>query len=280
MVMIPDQYVDIDFAVQPQYVRGYDPGRRTFETREKLYCGLKEFSDTIEVLSESRCFEIADSKEADAAAGKKVVSDDLVKFIHDQSREGSCVGNGFSGLFEYVETRQVGMPNCVVMSPISLYKQIGSGPNSGAMLEDAWDKITEVGFLPLDTDVNRRNFKHVMPATGFYEKFPDGWKDTARQFLVLEGYVIRRYEEFLTAAVNDLGIVYGRAGHCIYTPGRLVKSNGRRLMKYANSWGDWGDAGGKHSSGFGYDSMSMIRDGSDFAVAFRAVKVPQLAISA
>ncbi len=195
--------------------------------------------------------------------------DALILWILNQLNEGSCVGNATVQAV-MVKLCQLFGPEFVVrLSAISLYKQIGRSANSGAMVSDAMDAINEVGILPLDTPENRAKFgDHVMPATGFSKRFPDGWKETAKRFRGVEFNVINSVEGIYTATCSGHPVVVGRQGHSIVYL-RPTMRNGKLCMKYANSWGDWGD------KGFGYDSESQIRQSASWAFAIRNVTRPE-----
>jgi hypothetical protein len=45
-----------------------------------------------------------------------------------------------------------------------------------------------------------------------------------------------------------------------------MQKNGRYVVKYANSWGNWGD------QGFGYDSEGQMRMSAGWAFAVRQVR--------
>jgi hypothetical protein len=166
-----------------------------------------------------------------------------------------------------VQAGQYGRDRVVHLSAISLYKRIGRSPNSGAMVSDGLDEMSENGVLPLDDVANRARFgAHVMPNTGFRTPYPDGWQSTAKKFLALEWTIVDRVEELISALFNQHPVVVGRSGHsiCYLDP---VYEDGALLVRYANSWGDWGE------NGFGYDSLRLIKSSSSWAFALRSVSV-------
>ena len=250
-----DQFVDVDFEKDPNYTFG--------ALAPALFGDCGVFEETFGVMSDA---DVDQAMEAMEAAGGG--ADQLVTRIYNQKSEGSCVANACSQALEIIQALQFGKENVVHLSAISLYNRIGRSPGSGAMVSDGLKEIQSRGVLPLDTPENRAKFGlAVMPNTGFYEKYPSGWEATAAKFKGVEAYVIRSVAGMFTAGCLQHPIVVGRQGHSIcYT--RPMRRNGKRVFKYANSWGNWGD------NGFGYDSESQIRQSANWAFALRSVTVP------
>lgn len=193
--------------------------------------------------------------------------DSLVTRIYDQDGEPSCVSNATCQAHEILQALQHGKDRVVPLSAISLYMRVGSR-NSGSMVDDNFNELCNVGMLPLDTEENKRRFKHTMSANGYGTKYPAGWNDTALLFRGVEAYIIGNRVEFITAILKGFPVVYGRKGHSICAC-RVVRRNGSLFVKYANSWHEsWGD------KGYGYDSMPMISAGADWAFALRSIVSP------
>lgn len=255
MPSVDPRFVDVDFTVDPNYVKG-DLG-----VKPGFMCAAYE--DAVPTIPESSWQ--SECAKLDAAGGG---ADKLVTRIYNQRNEGSCVANACSQAVEIIQAKQFGKDKVTPLSAISLYKRIGRSPNSGAMVSDGLDEIAKRGVLPLDTPENRAKFgPHVMPATGFYTAFPSGWEETAKKFRATEWFVVRSKAGLITALLNQHPVVVGRAGHSICYCRPLYK-DGRLLVKYANSWGSWGD------QGYGYDSERYISSSSGWAFALRSVVVP------
>jgi hypothetical protein len=250
-----DPWLDVDFTQQPQYTFG-DAGHRCFSEFKA------HFADSINVIPESQWKDLIAAM--DAAGGG---ADQLVTRIYDQRNEGSCVANACSQACEIVQAQQVGRENVVHLSAISLYKRIGRSPNSGAMVDDGLEEMAERGVLPLDNPENRAKFgDKVMPNTGWSTKYPSDWEATAKRFRAAEWFIVDSVNELVSALLLQMPVVVGRQGHSIaYT--RPMYRNGPLVAKYANSWGNWGD------NGFGYDSLSQIRQSANWAFALRSVVV-------
>lgn len=247
------KWLDIDFRTQRQYVRG-DLG-----VGPETFCSTYE--DSVPVLSDA---DIKSAIQAEEAAGGG--ADLLVSRIYNQKQEGSCVANACCQAHEIVQAIQYGKDKVIHLSAISLYKRIGRSPGSGAMVSDGLKELSSRGALPLDTPENREKYgDKVMQNTGFHSPFPADWENTANNLTIVEHHVIRSVEGMKTALVLGCPVVVGRQGHSIcYT--RLMNKSGRLVVKYANSWGNWGD------NGFGYDSESQMRMSSGWAFAVRAVR--------
>jgi hypothetical protein len=266
MPNIIDQFTDVDFRRDPHYRLGdlTPPIVRAFGGRLKVF-GLDRpsYEDLYATIPESEW--PAEIAKLDAAGGG---CDQLVCWIYNQRNEGSCVANACSQAHEIVQSLQVGKDRSTRLSAISLYKRIGRSPGSGAMVSDGLDEMLERGVLPLDNPENRARFGNaVMPPTGFYTAYPENWPETAKFFKVNESLVIRSVEGLMTALFNQHPVVVGRAGHSICYCRPMMRS-GKLVVKYANSWGEWGDAG------YGYDSTGMIRSSAGWAFAIRSVTIP------
>lgn len=262
-----DTVTDIDFTKDPRYIRGdlTPDDYRAFDPRKQLFGADKaSYEDVYRTIPES---EWKDHIAAIDTAGGSL--DLIVNWIYNQRNEGSCVANACSQGLEIVQSLQLGKDKSVKLSAISLYKRIGSSPGSGAMVSDGLEEMQRRGVLPLDTPENRARFGDaVMPATGFYTKYPDNWEQTAKFFKVTEALVVRSVEGLITALINQHPVIVGRSGHSICYV-RPMYRNGTLTVKYANSWGSWGD------NGYGYDTGGMIRSSSGWAFAIRSVTVPE-----
>jgi hypothetical protein len=118
---------------------------------------------------------------------------------------------------------------------------------------------------------------HVLQHTGYYQKFPAGWEETAAHFRIDEAYRVASFEGGMSALFDDFIVHYGRASHSIFAV-CPIKSGSAYYWKYGNSWnthpdGGWGEVGQNGIRMFGFDSESFIRNaiGSYGAVAYRSV---------
>lgn len=253
---INPNFIDVDFPDDARFTFG-DLGVAAFGPPRATY------RDVAPVIPESQWPTLA-KEMADAGGG----ASQLVTRIYDQENEGSCVANACSQAHEIVQASQFGKENVVHLSAISLYKRIGRSANSGAMVSDGLDEMAERGVLPLDNPENRAKFgAAVMPNTGFRTAYPTGWEAVAKQFAAHEWLIVESVNELISALLNQHPVVVGRSGHSIVYCDP-VYNDGTLLVKYCNSWGDWGE------NGFGYDSLRLIRSSASWAFALRSVVVP------
>lgn len=181
----------------------------------------------------------------------------LVGAIKDQDGEGTCASNATTGSREYVWNLNFGKEWFIQLSPISVYRWIAPGPDTGSTISDNLKQLRDVGALPADTPRNREILQYlqlpvkVLKNVGYSQQFPDGWKDLAALFRMSEWNDIRSFNGMVSNILKKRKPVYGRAGHAIYGV-KVVKRNGVYYVKYANSWGNWGE------DGYGYDSESFI----------------------
>ncbi len=258
MSSIIDQFTDVDFTLQDKYVQGYSA-----KPREDYRLCRGRFEDSFQVIPESQWKEL--SAQLKAAGGGL---SRLVTRVYDQGNEGSCVGNaGCQGL-EVLQAKAVGKKLVVPISAMSLYKQIGSSPGSGASVEDGVDRMGDTGVLPLDTPENRARFKHVMSHQNFRQPWPTGWKETAALFAKLEGYACRSVSEMFSALFRGMVVWVGREGHSILYLDPVWESDW--FIDYVNSWGKWGFAKGSMPYGFGRDSRRSFSASADWCYALQA----------
>lgn len=263
MANVDEQFVDYDFSTDPNFVFGMMPESAT---QEEL---CASFGDIEEVEPNLTRAEIIEACEKMAA--EKSGAEWLVSRIYNQGREGSCVANATCQAHEIVQAMQYGKPNVIHLSAMSVYRFIGSGPSSGAMVSDGLRQLQNVGAVPLDTPENRAKFGSVvMENTGWNQRFPEGWKEVAGKIRSVEAKVIRSYDALLSACARRRPVVVGRSGHSICYAG-LLYENGRFRAPYPNSWGSWGSPFGEHPSGWGFDSESYIKSSAGWAFALCSV---------
>lgn len=257
-IYIDPRYEDVDFTKDPKYVYGaVQPS--LFDLEGTCY------EETIELLNDNQLRAAAEQQAAEGGGA------DFVTRIFDQQQEGSCVGNASGQGLECLQARALGISRVTPISPMSIYKSIARSAQSGAVVSDSMDQLLNVGALPLDTPENVAVYgNHVMSHTGFNQRYPDGWKDTASKFKLREVNVIRSFQGLLTALARQDPVVVGREGHSILYLG-LIWDNGRWKVIYVNSWGRWGFAAGSMSTGFGVDSESQIKKSASWAYAMRDI---------
>ena len=258
-MIIPQELIDVDFSQDP---------RAGTKTRETAYGTVfRTFADTgLTVIPRSQWPELCEQAEDNPLEAN-------VQRIMNQGQEGSCASNASSQCMETVTFVQGGSDLYVPLSAISLYKQVGSSPNSGSTIDGNLRALQTTGILPLDTPENRERFQAVMSHTGFYKSYPANWKETAKLFRADEWFDLNSFDQVATCTFVGFPICYGRAGHAICGM-RIVREVNRYLLKYANSWGSWGE------NGYGYDSESAISGAirSYGAWGLRSTVIPDLGV--
>ena len=262
---VDSKFIDVEFPADPNYTFGC--------AQEPAYQSIMRsaYEDSVPVIPESQWPQLVADMDAAQSGAER-----LVTRIYAQLNEGSCVANACAQAHEVCQAKQFGKNRVTPLSAISLYKRIGRSPNSGAMVSDGLEEMSDRGILPLDTPENRLKFgDSVMANTGFRKPYPDGWESTAKKFRGTEWYVVRTVEGLITALLHRHPVVVGRSGHSICYLRPVYR--GRDLfVLYANSWGEWGIGAGSLPSGFGLDSMRLIRASSGWAFALRSVALPGL----
>ncbi len=201
---------------------------------------------------------------ADMQKGRTL--DYLIWLIKDQWREGSCTSNAATQGYQTLLRAALGV--CIEFSAMSLYKRVGSGPNSGSGLGENVTELRDRGVLPTDNAENKELFSITFPNVGWSNRLPRDWEDLAINFCIIEFEKITTEEEFGSAIWRGRPVLYGRDGHAILGT-RMVYNDGQWRVKYANSWTpDWGD------NGFGYDTLSRRLLGYG-CYAFRSIKIPE-----
>lgn len=266
-----DSLVDIDFrthAEQTGNLLGCVP--RDF-AHEPLGSKRRVFGAVQDVIPEDQWDDLCDQKDAEGTWASE-----LVTRVFNQGQEGACVSDTFSQMNEVTQASQFGKENVVHLSAISLYKRVGSSPQSGSMLSDNLDEMQRRGVLPLDTPENRQRFgTAVMPNTGFFSKWPANWEETAKQFASQESFDCGDYLQVGTALLKGYPVAYARDGHCILAI-KFVGRGKNRKLAYLNSWGEWGDPTNEECKfGIGYDSMRKFKAAAEGSIVVRTLVVPE-----
>lgn len=259
---IDPNFVDVDFPSDPNFVPG-DTNQGNPGGFDTYGSSLPNYEEVVPVIPESQWKAEAEKLKANGTGLSQLVSR-----IFNQLQEGSCVANACSQAFEIAQANQWGKDRVVHIAAMGLYKRIGSSPNSGANVADGLEEMATRGCVPLDDDANKARFGSVvMPNTGWRNSLPSGWEAVGKELMVLERYIIRSVGGLVSALFNGHPVVVGRAGHSICYCDPVYDGN-NLLVKYANSWGDWGEAG------FGHDSIRLIQQSAGWCFAVRSIVKP------
>ena len=267
-IIVDPKFLNIDFSKQPEFTQG-DLTQGRFGS--ELFGNIPNFAEAVPELGD-RDIEAY----IERISHEKMGLEWLVKYVLNQGREGSCVGNGVIAGTQVIQAKEFGLDDVTPLSAISLYQLIGRSANSGAMVDDGLETMQKVGAIPLDTPENREKYGNiVMPPTGFRSSRPEGWEKVAKWFRIGEFYVVKTVNSLMTALIYGFPVIVGREGHCIcYLTPLLV--NGKWAVLYVNSWGEWGMSAGLHDAGFGVDTISQVKKSARYAFAIRSANSPIL----
>jgi hypothetical protein len=163
-----------------------------------------------------------------------------VPVILDQNGYGSCATESASQCV--MTCRGFSGQPFVLLNPWFVYQTTSGGRDGGSNIDTNLSFIRENGIAPESIWPRSKGIR-TKPSAEAYE--------AAKEFKILEFYDITSIEEFGTALFLGFSISYGRKGHSIMGTEVLTA----KTFLYANSWGDWGDAG------FGIDSFDDINFG-------------------
>lgn len=270
MIAMNKQFVDVDFQREGRFISRTRPRRTSIGSRFKVY----EADADSTVYPRSQWDEIAERNKSLEA---------FIAWIKNQGNEGSCACNASAQCFEIAMNMSLGRELAIQFSPITAYRHLSGGPNQGTVIDDNLEWLATHGTLPsnIKSNIERLtaaglNAAHVLANTGYYQTFPVGWETTAKLWTAFEWRDIASFDGLVSAIFDDQPVCYGRDGHAICGID-VKKSNGVWYVKYANSWGDWGEADEEGRQGYGWDSESKIaRAIAGYgAWALRAVKTPE-----
>jgi hypothetical protein len=158
----------------------------------------------------------------------------------------------------------------VWVSCLSIYSEANPRIRGGANVRQVMEIAARRGFLPDEIQPRDYGFQHSLVGTqgkgnatqsgGSWvavRDFPDEWEATAKHFKPKEVIFPSSYEETICLVLNGLFVGIGVDGHSV-PYGRLVKSNGERLIQYPDSY-----------DLFRYHSMSKVKRtvGGSYAIA-------------
>lgn len=160
---------------------------------------------------------------------------DYVLSPKNQGNEGSCTSNATTGTAETI--RGVANADRIELSAMSVYRRVGSGPNSGSSLDANLRALASEGCLPV---TGTPGFKHTHPRTGFSNRLPSGWEETGALFRAAEWWDVPNFESLVSCLFHGFPVVFGyhigRGGHSIFAVRPIYNAGGW----YADCVGSWG----------------------------------------
>lgn len=188
---------------------------------------------------------------------KSSALDYSARFTH-QGASHECVAHASTQAFEMAWNAQfASLKYAFYGAPLATYTRITGGRQwGGSNVMDAIREMMARGVIPEHDGPEWlggkggqvKHFKATVhqtsgrseehwPTKGWIREsqFADGWEQTARHFRVLTAFTIPDREAHASALLRKWPIVNGRQGHSI-PHGKLVKSSGRYLSKYRDSY--------------------------------------------
>jgi hypothetical protein len=172
-----------------------------------------------------------------------------VPVVFDQDGVGSCAAEASCQALQ-IGREFAGKPREIV-NPWSVYRTTSGGRDQGSNIDSNLSHLRQYGAAS----------QNVMPRYNRLENSDSGainrWnaslspeaKDDALRFRIDEFYDISTVEEFMTALLLGMPVVYGRRGHALVAVEPVSLTSFRMCNSWHQSWGD---------DGFAVESLSGI----------------------
>lgn len=152
----------------------------------------------------------------------------FVPFIMDQNGVGSCAAEAAAQCIQIC--RATGRQKPVKLSPWFAYHTVSGGRDGGSSLPENVNFALQYGIPSQDAYPRSEGWRSKPPAAAYSD---------AEKYKALEVFRIHTWEEFCSCLLYAMPVYFGYSGHAI--TGVTLLSTTR--VQYANSWGNWGDAG-------------------------------------
>ena len=163
-----------------------------------------------------------------------------VPVILDQDGVGSCATECTAQTI--MTLRSFNGQKFIKLNPWFIYQKTSGGRDGGSNIDTNLKFARDYGCAP----------ESVWPRSNGWRKKPSAEAvEAAKDFKILEFYDIRNTEELGSALLLGLPVAYGRSGHAITAVDLVTPTT----MRYANSWGNWGD------EGFAVEKISRVNFG-------------------
>jgi len=148
----------------------------------------------------------------------------------DQNGRGSCGAECVHHGRHANETRQDPGGFGVLTNPWGTYRITSGGRDNGSVIRENVELIMRDGCHP----------EELHPRSLGWRAEPSAEANRVAKLLTLkEFYYIERISDMISALLQGFEVIGGYAGHAI----SFCQYMGRGLVKYKNSWGDWGAYG-------------------------------------
>ena len=187
------------------------------------------FSDSIEVIPRAKWADLIP---------KQPGLRECVTEIFDQDGVGSCATEATTQAVQIA--RAFAGRQWVQLNPWYLYHTTSGGRDNGSSIDENLEFARESGIAPMEVWPRENGWKATPSAEAV---------DAAKDYRLDEYFDIGSIEEFGTALLLGMPVVYGRKGHALCA----VRLQDKNTILYANSWdASWGDRG------FGEDALSSV----------------------
>jgi hypothetical protein len=134
----------------------------------------------------------------------------------------------------------------VFLSPLSVYAEANPDQWGGANVRRVMEIAVRRGVLPDTLQPKEYGFRHSLQGTSGrgnnnqsggrwipVERFPEGWKETAKNFRPLEVIFPSSFEQAVCLVLHGMAVSVGRNGHAVPWARWL---HAERLMEYPDSY--------------------------------------------
>ena len=269
-VNFPDNLLDHT----PSIDTGYPQRLAQLDTPEALAgLGAREFPDHLHI-------EPSDWKDAARQNDEcGTWGEDFRNRFTNQAPTHECTCHALTQNMEIAWNRQrAGKGSPVWFSPLSVYAEANSQQWGGSTMQRTVGVVLDRGILPEHRGPNgtteqKDKFRHTLHCTSGNDgeaggpwvsvnRFPSGWRETAKHFKADEVINPRSYEQVISLLLHGVAVSVGRSGHAV--PYVKVVWRGNDLVAmYADSYN-------VHR----YDSVRMIRSAVGGAYGIFTTTIP------
>lgn len=183
----------------------------------------------------------------------KTWAEDARNRYTNQSPTHECTCHTLIQVCEMAWNRQrAGKQEAVWLSALSVYAEANPRQWGGSTMQRTLGIARDRGILPdhdgpLGRGTQKSRFHHTLHCTSgnvdyssngpwvSLRQFPEGWRETAKQFRPLEYINVRSWEQTVCLLLNGYAVGVGRWGHAIpYT--KIVWRGGDLHAQYADSY--------------------------------------------
>lgn len=161
-------------------------------------------------------------------------------YTSDQNGIGDCAAESKDNTKHALDTFH-GQP-LIIYNPLGTYYTTSGGRDNGSVIGDNLEFGREKGCFPEEV-WSRSNGWKKQPSNEAYE--------IASYFKIREFFYVEDIKEFVSALLQGYYVHAGYSGHAV----SFCCYMGRGVLKFKNSWGDWGE------NGFGTLKASQINFG-------------------